>query len=293
MRKPAAALITALLVTAAALPFVWANPVPWNTLFVYEGDVAPPSLAEPPLVTLSVQNDSSHRTSNITLNINVSLLGGSLIFHFGDLTLTYASPHLDSLCYEADWLTNHTYLEPTLSFSLNLTGVPEGERSIVVYAVEWRPYQSHIETVSDANFYNGFKIRGSSTVKFTVDLTTPQVSILSVQNKTFISPDVPLDFVVNEPVLALSYVLDGEDKFTISGNTTLSDLPVGEHNVTVYAWDAAGNVGKSETVTFTVAEPESFPTVPVLAASAVSIAAVTAGLFLFTRRRRRKEEQQT
>ena len=67
-------------------------------------------------------------------------------------------------------------------------------------------------------------------------------------------------------------------------------LPSGEHNVTVYAWDAAGNVGASETVTFTVAEPDIFPTVPVTAVFTASISALAAGFFLYHRKRPKRDK---
>jgi hypothetical protein len=37
---------------------------------------------------------------------------------------------------------------------------------------------------------------------------------------------------------------------TIAGNTTLTGLSSSVHNLTVYAWDEAGNIGSSETITF-------------------------------------------
>jgi len=65
----------------------------------------------------------------------------------------------------------------------------------------------------------------------------------------------------------------------------LPSVPIGEHNVRVYAWDAAGNVGASEIIVFIVADPEIFPTVPVVVVSAASIAAVAAGLLVYFKKR--------
>ncbi len=48
---------------------------------------------------------------------------------------------------------------------------------------------------------------------------------------------------------------------TVTGNATLAGLIVGEHNLTVYSWDSAGNIGESETVTFNISTPEPFPTI--------------------------------
>ena len=96
----------------------------------------------------------------------------------------------------------------------------------------------------------------SDLIVFTVDTTSPFVSVLSPVNASYESIenllDVTLNFTVNEPVSRLSYSLDGQENVTIAGNTTLVNLPYGEHNVTVYAWDTIGRKGTSETIVFTV-----------------------------------------
>ena len=71
---------------------------------------------------------------------------------------------------------------------------------------------------------------------------------------------------------------------TVAGNVTLTGLTIGKHNVTVYAWDTAGNVGASETIIFTIAEP--FPAVPVAAASAASVAVLSVGLLVYFKKRK-------
>ena len=76
----------------------------------------------------------------------------------------------------------------------------------------------------------------------------------------------------------------GIGNFTLSGNTTLADLAVGRHNVTIFAQDTFGNIGSSQTIVFTVAKPESesFPVVPVAAVSIVAVAlVVAAGLLVY------------
>jgi hypothetical protein len=98
--------------------------------------------------------------------------------------------------------------------------------------------------------------------------------------------DVALDFTVNEQVTKTSYSLDGQSNVTVAGNTTLSGLTVGEHNVTVYAWDAAGNVGASETILFTITEPEPELAVPVAAGSVAVLASVSAGILVYFKKRR-------
>jgi hypothetical protein len=92
-----------------------------------------------------------------------------------------------------------------------------------------------------------------------------------------------LVFTVNKPVVWLGYSLDGQENVTINGNTILSRLSNGLHNVTVYAEDSFGNMGTSDTVSFSVEVP--FPTALVAAASAIS-ATIGVGLLVYFRKRR-------
>jgi hypothetical protein len=128
----------------------------------------------------------------------------------------------------------------------------------------------------------------------TADITPPEINFLSSLNQTFNQSSVQFVFTVNEPCNWTGYSLDGKENVTFTGNFTLTDLSKGLHNLTVYANDTLGNMGASETLNFTIAvtepEAESFPTVPVAAASAGSIAAVTSvGLLFHFRKRRHKE----
>jgi hypothetical protein len=124
------------------------------------------------------------------------------------------------------------------------------------------------------------------TVSFNIDFTPPHISILSPENKAYNTSDVPLDFTVNEAVVHISYSLDGQENVTAAGNMTLTRLSNGAHNVTVYAADEAGNMGASETATFTVAVPEPFPVVPVVTISVI-IAVVTVGILVYFKKRKR------
>jgi len=117
----------------------------------------------------------------------------------------------------------------------------------------------------------------------------PSISILAPENKTYELQNIPLDFTLSEQVSKITYTLDGQNNKTINGNTTLTDLSGGLHNVTVYAWDDAGNIGFSEAVFFTIIEepePEPFPVVPVAAASVATIAVVAAVLLAYFKKRK-------
>jgi hypothetical protein len=80
----------------------------------------------------------------------------------------------------------------------------------------------------------------------------------------------------------MGYSLDGQDTVAVAGNTTLAGLPAGAHNITVYAKDAAGNIGASDTVYFSK-ETDLLPIVLVIA---VSAAVVGIGLLIYFKKRR-------
>jgi hypothetical protein len=135
---------------------------------------------------------------------------------------------------------------------------------------------------------------GYGTPDPSYDGVAPLVAVVTPVNRTYYTADVglnftdiALDFAADEPVFSVHYVLDGGTPVEISGNTTLTGLAVGAHNVTVSAFDASGNMGTSETVFFAIAEPEPFPVVLVATASGASLAALGVGLLLYFRRRNR------
>lgn len=119
----------------------------------------------------------------------------------------------------------------------------------------------------------------------------PSISILTPENRTYELQNVPLNFTLSEQVLKITYTLDGQDNKTIDGNTTLTDLSGGFHNIIVYAWDNAGNIGFSKTIFFTVAEepeliPEPFPTTLIVVASVALVGVIAAVLLGYLKKRK-------
>jgi len=113
----------------------------------------------------------------------------------------------------------------------------------------------------------------------------PKVSVLSPENQQFNESSIPLFFTVDKQASWVGYSLDGQETVTVTGNTTISELTNGSHNVTVYAEDTFGNKAASETITFTV-EVGSFPTALVLIASATTIAIIGIAVLVFFKKRR-------
>ena len=115
----------------------------------------------------------------------------------------------------------------------------------------------------------------------------------SVENKTYKTAEIALNFQVNEPTSSIIYCLDNnKNNITIAGNTTLTALTVGAHNLTVYAWDVVGNIGASPNIDFAIVqetelEPEPFPATFVTT-SIISVVVIAAGLLVFFTRKKRK-----
>ena len=159
----------------------------------------------------------------------------------------------------------------SFSFSFDLEGLTDGKHTL--------------EILVEGNYdWTGFGYTFPRT-SFTVDTVPPQVSVLDLDNKTFSMPEVPLSFTVTETALKITYCLDGQENVTISGKETLTNLTYGNHNLTVFATDNAGNIGASETLFFTIVEP--FPTSLVMA-SAIPVTVVLVGLGLLVYRIKRK-----
>jgi hypothetical protein len=95
--------------------------------------------------------------------------------------------------------------------------------------------------------------------------------------------------LANEAAARIYYKLDNETLAELSGNTILTGLSLGSHNLTIYAEDDAGNNAASQNIQFTVTdESEPFPTTLVAIASGASIvAAVSVGILLYVRKRGR------
>jgi len=147
-----------------------------------------------------------------------------------------------------------------------LTGWPEGSHCVVVYAIDTF---GHVAV--------------SGAVFFTIDLSPPFIVVLSPQNKTYDTTDVPLTFATNEPVSGMAYSLDGQTDVVIAGNATRAVLSEGSHRVVVYANDTAGNAGGSAVVYFNVAP---FP-VTLVAAIIVTVVIFVALVLIYFKRPRK------
>ncbi len=122
------------------------------------------------------------------------------------------------------------------------------------------------------------------------EITPPKISITSPLNLTYNESSVPLVFNADKAVNWTSYSLDGQQNVTFSGIANLTGLSNGLHNITVFAQDTFGNIGSSETISFTITKPESelFPVAPVATVSIVAVALVVAGLLVYHKKHKHK-----
>jgi N-acetylneuraminic acid mutarotase len=128
---------------------------------------------------------------------------------------------------------------------------------------------------------------GSPDPSYVPETFSPTISLLS-PSATYNVSSVPLLFTTNKQLDWAGYSLDSKQNVTVTGNFTLTNLPNGSHNVTIYANDTFGNIGASQTISFTIAKPEPFPTATVAAVSGASaVVVVGAGLLVYFKKRQR------
>jgi hypothetical protein len=223
-------------------------------------------------VVISSPINGIYNVSSILLNFTVEALGG--IYDVGYSLDDGVVERITNLTKTSE-TGSIPYVTYTVKGNVLLSNLSSGNHSVTVYqGYQYRP---------PAN--ERFEVYAYSFVNFTVDVIPPSVLILSPEPKVYNVSDILLNFTVDEPVSQLIYSLDGQKNVTIAGNTTLENMPYGEHNVTIYATDNVGNIG-SETINFTIAEPpEPFPTALVVA-SIVSVALIGIGLLVYFKKRK-------
>jgi hypothetical protein len=284
MQLTATSITVLLLLSVAATQFFnLAQANPYIRIWEKSGEIPPPDGTLPPIISIiSPQNNTAYTSNNVSLTLNVSMPESNSV-----------SLHVSELYYVPSWkqgVNNQLVKIDASQGTISLKDVPEGPRWLEVCAVASAiAYESHhkLEGIYYTTYYVIYKgITSSSIVKFTIDNTAPRILSVSVENKTYFTSDLSLNVLVNEPASQVIYSLDGQRNVTATGNTTLTDLPEGDHKVTVYAKDEAGNIGAPETIYFSVKVP--FPTKLVIAASVASIAVAVVGLLVYFRKRKIK-----
>lgn len=282
-----AALAILFILSAAAIQTAMANPYRYE--YQRTGELPTPPDAKKPAITFaSPQNNTLISTKNLTINFNVTFpLGNN-------------SVNLERLYFTKSWETGQTILtHDAVSnynnnrielFSLNLISLPEGTLWIKVSYLARGGYQQvhnttegHLKTI----YFMDFRVENSSSFAFTVDTTPPQVTVPNLANTTFSSSNITLTTISDEPLSEITYSLDNQTRQTFSGNCTLTELTAGQHTVTVFAIDEAGNIGAPVQVSFDIAA--SFPwDLIVVSAVILTVAVGVCVIFMYAKHRRKK-----
>ena len=195
----------------------------------------------------SPKNGSIYNRNQIPLNVTVDYIYTERYVPWRVLSRLFYS--IDDEPAKILTIVSQGYTTPipyVYSTEIDISSLSNGLHKIEVVA-EFSVDVGHVYVAS----YN----YSSSPATFSCFRDQPiVVSIISPENKTYELQGIALNFTLNEAVTKITYNLDGRNT-TINGNVTLSGLEVGEHNLTVFAEDKAGNGGSSETLFFTVEEP--------------------------------------
>lgn len=247
--------------------------------------------ASPVINIQSPLNDETYFSNNVILNFSLAssenwtyvneVLSATIILDNETLPTSYTVPVYNDL-----WSTyTHSMSLPALkdgTHTLELLLLCKGATG-TLFGFAW----------ASVRYFNYSSL--SNTVSFNMDANPPKVAALPIENQTappvknesYSMATVALNFTLNKPVSKITYSLDGQDNVTIAGNTTLTNLPYGEHNVTVYATDLYGRIGASNTTVFTISQPaiaKPFPTVLIATVAASTIAA-SAGVLIYFKKR--------
>jgi len=221
--------------------------------------VAPWDWEETPLISIQSPVNGTH-VNSVLLNFTIEKPTGWFnnqsqqwgIFASDNFAIEQM---LTSVVYEIDGNSTTINAESNLfssfNYSMNLANIEEGDHSLRIYATATGVYRnSH-------GIWQPFPINSSyEKAFFTVDSKPPKISDLywSADGKSDTS--IIVTFKINEPTSLISYCIDNQANITITGNTTISNLSKGAHELRVYAADYAGNIGSSETIYFNT---EPFP----------------------------------
>jgi hypothetical protein len=262
------------LIMSAFINLAQANP------YQYHESVSPPWDAKPLNISVfSPLNNSLQKenTINITLNIN----------NKGTTMTSIIDAYL-----KADWIENDTsvyrqnHYSPEFPSSWNyskvFTDIPEGEHQVIIYATGHGMYITNEKGLTA----NSYAMKATTVLLLTIDSLPPQVTINSpAVNASYKQSNIPLNFTTNENAMPVTYSFDGGENQTYSQNITLSGLSEGNHNITAYAWDEAGNVGASQITYFSVEFSKPFPTAIVLAC-VIGTAVIAASLLAYVKHHR-------
>ncbi len=231
--------LLSLLIMSQAIRTVSANP------YGFTPQIHPPSGAVPPIISIgSPQNNANYSG---TFNITFSVKGPQYSNYDSDIVdVTYridnesiSIPHAGFILVKGEHGTSQYYT------SIIAPKLVAGNHSLTVK--------------SEGSVYDLFSFvffMDSSSQVYFITHEAPSIKLLTDHNANITFSSFPLNFIVDQSTSWLSYSLDNLANVTIGGNTTLTRLRDGNHSLVVYGNNTFGDMAKSETINFTIKEPE-------------------------------------
>ena len=233
--------------------------------------------------------NATYRTNTLHLNLSFGLgmgLQASLTYEVdgiykGAITLTPVE-------------TNETHIVHPLTSFIELPQLSEGSHCLTITVVAGlsgyfgvNPPGAPFKATGTSGNYEAAWV---NTIYFTVDtsdkpvdVVLPVITHLSIQNETYNTTRLPLNFNFNENYTLATYSLDGQRSIPLAKNAVLWNLSYGTHTLTLNVTDCTGNSATNQT-SFNVVNPaairvqpqQHFPTIFIIVVSGVSVVAVLA-----------------
>lgn len=312
MKKAAlvsATIMCCIMVICSTVKFADANIIPYPDT---------PSTELPTLVIRSPKNYSDYYADN-TFRLDFVIIepeSWDLYYKFfpivGEYYLAVYLDGVRSILQLQRFPRSNTVSDYTAIFT-NLTDTEHVVHIVVEARAYYMAYYTENgETISTGRTHNTYI---TQTIHFQIDPTSktvlfqkdpqlvskdpypnppiPVPVILSPQNTSYMVDNVsqftlPLDFSINATAPWIGYSLDNQSRITIRGNSTLSKLSAGAHNITLFAMGVFGNMGISDTVHFTLIEQgapnSSFQ--PILIALPIVTLTSAVGLLIYSKKRK-------
>ena len=224
--------------------------------------------------------DGTYNTNNLSLSVNFTTFatglydGGPRYENTRMFTYTLDEKETHNITIIRQHIGMNPGADVFFEGEESLKDLTEGLHNLTVRAVF---IYSH-SGVSDITY------ESKSTVFFRVDTVPQNITIIKPENTTYTPSEVPLSCFIDEPASWVGYSLDGQENVTVTGNMTLPEVSLGQHNLTIFASDAFGNYASPKTISFNVVAP--FPTTLVITASGVSVAIIGVGLLVYFKKRK-------
>ena len=207
-----------------------------QTVWVTEADPYPNFYS---IITVENPRNTTYNVNALTVNFSVK----SLTF-IHDYSYYYSidgneSKYVENMTRVQDEgiPINPGIYNQTLVGNFVLSNLSEGRHNLTIYQI-W--YDQINNPLNEAE--------AKANAQFVIDITPPVISDLYTNGTLHEGGTCLVAFKVNELTSWMGYSLDNQANVTITSNTTLSGLTVGTHNMTVYANDTAGNMGKADFV---------------------------------------------